>query len=169
MVLKHVCFFFDRCCFLTNSMEQGSSWKAFRPYASPETCCNLLNMKFRYHVCRSPPLVPILCQMNLVRTFQSCLFKTNFNTVIVSTSRLKVVPFFQVSSRILERIFSSHVPAVSASHRILIYMITAVISGVCTGHERHCAVASDLLLLHLRTIYLSGEPFIETSFRVTSE
>ena len=62
---------------LSYSKEQSSSWEALCPKASQETFCNLWNMKFRYHVCKSPLLVPILCQMNPFHNLQSCLFKTH--------------------------------------------------------------------------------------------
>jgi hypothetical protein len=124
---------------------------------------------FRYHVCKNPLLVPFLCMMNPVYTLQSCLFKTHFNTVIPSTSCFKVVSFLQVSSQNLALIFFSHVHAVCIAHRILIDMITPIISCICTGHERHYAVASNLLLFHLRTRYLPEEPFIKTSLRFNSE
>jgi len=150
------------------SKEQSSSWEAHSPNASQETFCNLWNMKLRYRVCKSPLLVPMLCQMNPVHTLQSCMFKPHFN-VFPSTSCFKVVSFLQVSSQNLVWIFFSHVNAVCISHRILIDMITAIISGVCTGHERHCVVASNFLLLRLRARYLPEESFIKTSLHFNSE
>jgi len=148
---------------LSYSKEQNSSLEAHSPKASQETFCSSWNMKFRYHVCKGPLLVPVLCQMNSVHTLQSCLFKPHYNTLIPSASCFKVVSFLQVSSQNLVRIFFSYVHAVCISHRILIDMITAIISGVCTGHEHHCAVASSLLLHLFRARYLPEEPFIKKS------
>jgi hypothetical protein len=48
-------------------------------------------------------------------------------------------------------------------------MIAEIISGVCTDHERHCAVGSYLLLLHLMARYLPEEPFIKKSLHFNSE
>lgn len=147
---------------LSCSKEQSGSWEAHSPNASQETFCNLWNVKFRYHVCKRPLLVPILCQTNPVHTLQSSMFKTHFNTVIPSTSCFKVFSFLQVSSQNLVRILFTHVHGVS--HHILIDLITEIISDVCTGRKRHCTVASNLLLLHLRAKYLPEKPFIKSLY-----
>jgi hypothetical protein len=57
----------------------------------------LRKQKVHFRVQKSPPLVPILNQINLVRTLPSHLFKINFDIILPSSLRLPSGPFLQVS------------------------------------------------------------------------
>jgi hypothetical protein len=66
---------------ITNSMELNPSWEA-TSYAGTQESSNILsNPTAHYCIHRSPPLVPILSQSNLVHTTPSYLSKIHFNIV----------------------------------------------------------------------------------------
>jgi hypothetical protein len=72
---------------LTHSrMELNSSWEAANCTSTQEPPSILWNQKVHCRVHKSPPLVPILSQINPIQTIPSYLSKINFNIVNPPTS-----------------------------------------------------------------------------------
>jgi hypothetical protein len=71
---------------LTNSTELNHSWGAASCAANQEFPNILWNPKFYCRVHKSPPLVPVLNQINPVHINPSCLTKIHFNIVRPPTS-----------------------------------------------------------------------------------
>jgi hypothetical protein len=66
----------------TNTMELRTSWQVSISAATQELTNVLWNLKVHCRVHKSPPLVPILSQINPVHTFQSYLSKIYFNIAL---------------------------------------------------------------------------------------
>jgi hypothetical protein len=62
-------------------VELSPSWEAANCAATQERPSVLWNPKVHYRVHKSPPLVPILIQIDPIRTIPSYLCKINFNIV----------------------------------------------------------------------------------------
>jgi hypothetical protein len=80
------------CCYIdlwgerniTNSMKENPSWEANNCSAGQEIPCLLWNPEVHFCVHRSPPVVPILSQINLMPAFPLYLFKIHSNILLLS-------------------------------------------------------------------------------------
>ena len=76
----------EKCLYLlTYSMQQSPSWEANRFSASQEIPRILWNPKVHYRIYKCPTTVPILSQLNPVRTPTSHFLKIHINIILPST------------------------------------------------------------------------------------
>jgi hypothetical protein len=79
-------------------MELNPSWEAANCAATQELPSILWNQKVHHHVHKSPPLVPVLSQIDPVHTIPSYLSKIYFNTVHPHVSWISLVVSFLLAS-----------------------------------------------------------------------
>jgi hypothetical protein len=68
-------------------MELNTSGESNSHSASQEILCLLWNPNIHFGVHKSPPLVPILSQMNTVHIFPSYFPKVHYNIILLPTPR----------------------------------------------------------------------------------
>jgi len=111
-------------------MEQNRSWEANSHSASQEIPRLLLNPTAHYSVHKTPPLFPILSQMNPLRNV-SCYFpKIRSNIILPSVPRVfRAVSSLQVFRLKFRKYFMSPMRATYPAHLILLDLITPIILG----------------------------------------
>jgi len=80
-------------------MEQNPSLESYSRSAN-QICCLLWNQKDHYYFLKSPPLVSVLSQMNLVHILTPYFFKIHFNIIVPSTSKSLNCGFFPLGFRL---------------------------------------------------------------------
>jgi hypothetical protein len=110
-------------------MELSPSWEAASCAATQELSSILWNPKFHYHVHKSPPLIPILSQINPIHTIPSYL-----RSILILSTQLRLgLPsgLFPsgIPTNILYAFLFSHIRATCPVHLILTDLIILIILG----------------------------------------
>jgi hypothetical protein len=111
-------------------MELGPSWEAANCAATQELSNILWNPKVHYRVHKSPPVVPILSQIDPIPTILSCLSKIHFNIVHRPTSWSSQWSLsFWISHQYPICIPLRPIRAICPAHLILLDVIILIILG----------------------------------------
>jgi len=140
-------------------MQQSPSWEANSHSTSQEVPHLLWNPKVHYHVHNSPPLVPIVSQMNPVNILPY-LPEVHRNIICPSTARSSE---WSLSFRFSDQnvVYTPHLSHACymprPSYSPPLNHINNILWSIrCTSYETpHCAVFSSLLPLHLTSRFSS--------------
>jgi hypothetical protein len=146
-------------------MELSPSWEAAHCAATQEYPSILWNPRFHYRLHKSPPLVSILSQMNLIHTIPSYRSKIHFNIAHHLRLGLPSGLFFSgFPTNILYAFLFSPICATYPVHLILLDWSFWLYLIKSTSYEvPHYVIFSNLPSVHLSSIQIfSSTPCSET-------
>jgi hypothetical protein len=148
---------------LTNFTELSPCWEATGCVATQELPSILWNLKVHYHACKSPPLVPVLIQINPVHTTGSYLSTTHLHLGLPSG----LFPSGFPTNILYAFLFSSSIRATYPAHLSLHDLIILVILGeeYKLQSSSLCSFLQPILSLHLSLVQIfSSVPCSQTPY-----